>query len=230
MKNYVVVGGSSGIGKSLTQKLQLSGHNVFATFKSNKPPESSGVQYSFLDVADEKLSIENLPENIDGVVYCPGTINLKPFNRLKPNSFIEDFEIQVLGAVKTLQYLFPYLKKSELASVVLFSTVAVQQGFNFHSQVAVSKGAIEGLTRSLAAEWAPHIRVNAIAPSLTKTNLSQKLINTDEKIENNAERHPMKRIGKPEDIADLAEFLLSPSSSWITGQVISVDGGMSTIK
>ena len=138
--------------------------------------------------------------------------------------------MQVLGAIKAIQMVLPILKKSEQASILLFSTVAVQSGFNFHSQVSVSKGAIEGLTKSLAAELAPSIRVNAIAPSLTDTPLAAKLLNTDQKREANAQRHPLKRIGTAEDIAETAAFLLSRKSSWITGQIIHVDGGMSSIK
>jgi len=124
----------------------------------------------------------------------------------------------------------PRLKKSENASIVLFSTVAVQTGFNFHSQVAVSKGAIEGLSRSLAAEFAPKIRVNAIAPSLTDTGLASKLLSSEEKKQANAERHPLKKIGTPKDIAEMAVFLLSEKANWITGQILHVDGGMSSIK
>ena len=163
-------------------------------------------------------------------VYCPGSIQLRPFGRIKPESFINDFELQVIGAIKVLHYVLPRLKASEHASVVFFSTVAVQTGFNFHSQLAVSKGAIEGLTRALAAEFSPNIRVNAIAPSLTDTPLAGKLLSSDEKKEANAMRHPLKKIGSPKNIADAALFLLTENSSWITGQIMHVDGGISTIK
>jgi NAD(P)-dependent dehydrogenase (short-subunit alcohol dehydrogenase family) len=138
--------------------------------------------------------------------------------------------LQVVGAVKAIQGILPNLKQAENASVVLFSTVAVQSGFNFHTQVSASKGAIEGLTRALAAELAPGIRVNCIAPSLTDTPLAGKLLNSDEKKEANAQRHPLKRIGTPSDIASMAAFLLSGASSWMTGQVLHVDGGMSSIR
>lgn len=231
MKNYLIIGGSSGIGKSLCQTLADAGHQVYATYNQH-PPEggSSSIQYSALDVMAEAMDLDFLPEQLDGVAYCPGSINLKPFHRIKAAAFVEDYKLQVVGAVKILQAVMPRLKAGEGASVVLFSTVAVQLGFNFHAQVAASKGAIEGLTRSLAAEWAPTIRVNAIAPSLTDTPLAAKLLSSDEKKEANAQRHPMKKIGTPEDVAQMAAFLLSDQSSWMTGQIISLDGGMSSIK
>ena len=178
--------------------------------------------------ADE-LDKNDLPDEIHGVVYCPGSINLKPFRALKPAQFQQDFEINVLGAVKVLQAAQRKLKKGE-ASVVLFSTVAVGQGMPFHASVAASKGAIEGLTKSLAAEWAPNIRVNCIAPSLTDTPMAARLLSTPEKIEASGNRHPLKRVGTATEIADLAAFLLSEKSSWITGQIIGIDGGMSTLK
>ncbi len=230
MKNYLIIGGSSGIGQSLTQGLAQSGHQVFATFNQHTQNSSQNIHYSYLNVMEETLDLDFLPEQLHGVAYCPGSINLKPFSRIKPNSFLEDYQLQVLGAIKVLQAVWPKLKKTASSSVVLFSTVAVQLGFNFHSQVAASKGAIEGLTRSLAAEWAPSIRVNAIAPSLTDTPLAAKLLSTDEKKEANAQRHPLKKIGSPEDIAEMAAFLLSEKSSWMTGQVLHLDGGMSKVK
>ncbi len=231
MKNYLIVGGSSGIGKSISQTLTQSGHKVFATFNKHKPETTSAdLHYSFIDVLNEELDLDFLPDQLNGVVYCPGSINLKPFSRIKPNAYVDDFNLQVVGVIKVLQSVVNRLKRTENSSVVLFSTVAVQLGFNFHSQVAVSKGALEGLTRSLAAEWAPQIRINAIAPSLTDTPLASKLLSTEEKREANAAKHPMRRIGNPEDIAQMAAFLLSEKSSWMTGQILHVDGGMSSIK
>ncbi|MBX2872554.1 MAG: SDR family oxidoreductase [Saprospiraceae bacterium] len=227
MKNILVVGASSGIGKSLTHLLQQAGHNVIGTYRSN---ELSGSQFHYLDVLEEEISLGFLPESLDGLVYCPGSINLKPFARLKPAAFEEDYKLQVIGAIKVLQAALKPLKKSDSASVVLFSTVAVQAGFNFHAQVAASKGALEGLTRALAAEFAPKIRVNCIAPSLTDTPLASKLLNSDDKKAANAQRHPLKKIGTPEDIAEMAAFLLSDKSTWISGQVMHVDGGMSNLK
>lgn len=227
MKNILIVGASSGIGKALAELLQEDGHNVMGTYRSN---ELSGSQFHYLDVLEDEISLDFLPDSLDGLVYCPGSINLKPFARLKPAAFEEDYKLQVVGAVKVLQAALKSLKKSEAASVVLFSTVAVQAGFNFHAQVAASKGALEGLTRSLAAEFAPRIRVNCIAPSLTDTPLAAKLLNSDDKKAANAQRHPLKKIGTPEDIAEMAAFLLSEKSAWISGQVLHVDGGMSNLK
>ncbi|WP_107039859.1 SDR family NAD(P)-dependent oxidoreductase [Brumimicrobium mesophilum] len=231
MKNYLIIGGSSGIGAAVTDILSKNNNAIFATYNSNSNnPDTELIKYHHLDVLDSAFDFDFLPEILDGMVYCPGSINLKPFSRIKPDDFLTDFNLQVNGAISVLQKVLPRLKKSELASVIMFSTVAVQNGFNFHSQVAASKGAIEGLTRSLAAEFAPKIRFNAIAPSLTDTKLASKLLSSEEKKEVNAERHPMKKIGSAQDIAEMAVFLLSDKAKWITGQIIHVDGGMSTIK
>jgi len=230
MKNYLIIGGSTGIGAAIVKQLADKGNRVYATYNEHPIDAQDGIIPLKLNILEDIEALEDLPETLDGVVYCPGSIQLRPFARLKPESFIKDFELQVLGAIKVLQYVLPGLKASKQASVVLFSTVAVQTGFNFHSQVAASKGAIEGLTRSLAAEFAPAIRVNAIAPSLTDTPLAAKLLSSDEKKEANAMRHPLKKIGSPRNIADAATFLLSENSSWITGQIMHVDGGISNIK
>ena len=167
---------------------------------------------------------------IDGLAYCVGSIQLKPFHRFTEEDFIRDYQLQVLGAVKVIQEILHKLKQSSSPSIVLFSTVAVQTGFTFHSLVSASKGAIEGLTKALAAELSPKIRVNCIAPSITQTPLAGALLNTEEKITANGQRHPLGRIGQPNDIAELAAFLLSEKSSWITGQIMHIDGGISTIK
>lgn len=230
MKNYFIIGGSSGIGRALSKQLTTAGNQVYGTYYKNQPNDvQPNEHFTFLDVTDENLNLDFLPETIDGLIYCPGSINLLPFARIKPADFIADFNLQVLGAIKTIQATLPKLKKGQEPSIVLFSTVAVQTGFNFHSQVALSKGAIEGLTKSLAAEFAPTIRVNAIAPSLTDTNLAAKLLNSDEKRLQNAQRHPLKKIGTPDNIAEVAAFLLSSQAQWITGQIIHVDGGISSI-
>ena len=171
-----------------------------------------------------------MPDEIHGLAYCPGSINLKPFHRFTDEDFIEDFKLQVLGATKIIKDLLPKIKKSKNASIVLFSTIAVQTGFSFHSQVAISKGAIEGLSRSLAAELAPTIRVNAIAPSLTNTNLASKFLNTPEKFSLQSKNNPLKKVGEAKDIAEAALYLLSEKSSWVTGQVLHIDGGFSNIK
>ena len=231
MANYLIVGGSSGIGKSLVDQLVQEGHQVFATYNTHSQDASfSNLSYHALNVLDEKIDLSFLPERLDGIAFCPGAIALRPFVRIQPADFIADYNLQVVGAIKVIQAALPALKNAEQASIVLFSTVAVQLGLNFHSLVSASKGAIEGLTKSLAAELAPKIRVNAIAPSLTNTPLAASLLNSDQKIETNAERHPLKRVGQPEDISAMAAFLLGSKTSWITGQILSVDGGMGALK
>lgn len=231
MANYFIVGGSSGIGLTLANLLAGEGHQVYATHNTHPiQPENNLISYHALNILDENISVEFLPEIIDGIVYCPGSINLRPFDRIKPADFLIDYNLQVAGAVKMIQAVLPKLKKSANASITLFSTIAVQNGLPFHSQVAASKGAIEGLTRALAAEFAPSIRVNCIAPSLTDTPLAAGLLNTDQKREANALRHPLKKIGSAADIAHMAAFLISDKAGWITGQVMHVDGGMSSVK
>jgi NAD(P)-dependent dehydrogenase (short-subunit alcohol dehydrogenase family) len=228
MSNFLIIGASSGIGLSLATQLSAQGHTVYGTY--NTHPTEANFSMHALNVLDETISLDFLPEVIHGVVYCPGAINLRPFARIKPEDFLADYNLQVVGAIKCIQAALPKLKLAESASIILFSTVAVQMGLNFHSQVSASKGAIEGLTKALAAELAPKIKVNCIAPSLTNTPLAAALLNTEEKIEANAQRHPLKRIGAASDIASMCAFLLSENASWITGQIYAVDGGMSTIK
>ena len=223
-RNIVIVGGSSGIGKATAEMLKEAGAHLFLYSKS-------GSGTIALDTSVDFGEIPGLPEVIDGVVYAPGTINLKPFHRISIEDFKNEMEINFFGAVRVLQACLKGLKKSNSPSVVLYSTVAVQTGMGFHAGIASAKGAIEGLTRSLAAEWAPSkIRVNAIAPSLTETPLASALLSTPEKKEASDKRHPLGRIGSAEDIASSTLFLLSPQSAWMTGQILHVDGGMSTLK
>lgn len=230
MKNIVIIGGSSGIGEAITNELAKSNNAIYASYNKNIKESNDKIYYFYLDVLANQQEINFLPDQIDGLVYCPGSILLKPFARISADEFLQDYQLQVIGAVKIIQQLLPKLKKSPAASIVLFSTVAVQTGFNFHSVVAASKGAIEGITKALAAELAPKIRVNCIAPSITNTPLAATLLNTEEKITANAQRHPLKKIGTAEDIASMACFLLSDQAAWITGQIMHVDGGMSSIK
>jgi len=231
MANYLVIGASSGIGEKVTEKLAHFGHHVYGTYCKNSVFSSTeNIEYHALDVLDETISLDFLPENLAGVIYCPGSINLRPFERIKPADFLNDYNLQVIGAIKIIQAVASRLKSTENASIILFSTVAVQLGLPFHSQVSASKGAVEGLVKALAAEYAPKVRVNGIAPSLTDSPLASSLLNTEQKREVNAQRHPMKRVGTTEDIANLAEFLLSSKASWITGQIMHVDGGISTLK
>jgi 3-oxoacyl-[acyl-carrier protein] reductase len=227
MKKIIIAGASSGIGQDLAQQLIAQGHSIISV--SRNQPSFDVSQHITYDV----LSAEELPAiegPIDGLVYCPGTINLRPFKALKQQDFQNDFNVNVLGAIKIIQKYLPNLQASQQASVVLFSTVAVQTGMAFHTSVAAAKGAVEGLGRALAAELSPKIRVNVVAPSLVKTPLAGRLTDTDVKIAAAAERHPLKRIGQSAEIAALAAFLLSDNAGWITGQVLHVDGGMSSLK
>ncbi len=231
MENYLIIGGSRGIGRELANQLAQSGKQVIATFNINKPAEyHPHIQYHHLDVLDENAALDFIPPELTGLVYCPGTINLRPFERIKPADFETDYKIQVIGAIRIMQAALPALKKAVNGSIVLFSSVAAKTGLPFHTQVAASKGAIEGLTKALAAEYAPSIRVNCIAPSLTDTPLAASLLNTEQKRQANAGRHPLKRTGTTEDIANMAAFLLSEKASWITGEILHVDGGMSSLK
>lgn len=213
-RNIVIIGGSHGISEKLAENLKAQDNLICLS-------RSTG-----FNVETDALP-SDLPEVIDGVVYAPGSINLKPFHLLKLEDFEHDFKLNALGAVKILQALYPRLRKSESASVVLFSTIAVQKGMSFHASIAMAKGAVEGLVRSLSIEWAPKIRVNAIAPSLIDTPLAAKITSNQKALETTIEKHPMKRIGTSGDVAEIAEFLLSERSSWITGQILHVDGGLS---
>jgi NAD(P)-dependent dehydrogenase (short-subunit alcohol dehydrogenase family) len=232
MQNYFIVGGSSGIGLEIVRSLHQQNHAIYVGSRSNETlAEFDGLNHLELDAQADSIEVEGLPDTLNGLVYCPGTIRLKPFQRLTIDDFMADLQVNFLGAVKTIQACLPRLKKSPAgAAIVLFSTVAVKTGMPFHASVAGAKAAVEGLTRSLAAEFAPRIRVNAIAPSLTDTPLARGLLSSEEKHKASAERHPAKRIGTPQEIARVAVHLLSEASDWITGQIIHVDGGMSTLR
>ena len=232
-KKIVIIGGSHGISSKLTELLLDEGQEVFCFSRTKGELENlnnSNLHHHEFDVLQDDLKDFEIPEQVDGLIYAPGSINLKPIRGLKEEDFKNDFEINVLGAVKSIQALLKPLKKSDLSSVVMFSTVAVQQGMPFHASVAASKGAVEGLGRSLAAELAPKVRVNVIAPSLTETPMAERLLSSDDKRKSSAERHPMKAVGTADDQAHLAAFLLSDKSKWMTGQVIGVDGGLSALK
>jgi NAD(P)-dependent dehydrogenase (short-subunit alcohol dehydrogenase family) len=193
--------------------------------------ELIGIRHVPFDVTQTEFSSDGLPDKLCGLAYCPGTIRLRPFARLTEDEFLEDYRINLLGAVAVIKGCLNSLKKADhTAAIVLFSTVAVGTGMPFHASIASAKGAVEGLTRSLAAEFAPRIRVNAIAPSLTDTPLAKALLADESKRTAAADRHPLKRTGTPRELAEVAHFLLSDSASWITGQIISVDGGMGAVR
>ena len=200
-KNILLIGGSSGIGLSLVNQISQD-HNVYVACRANNSlPEN--VNYINYDVLNDELDSSLFPETIDSFIYLPGSINLRPFKSLSIESFKEDLEINFIGLIKSLKSVLKNLTASNSASIVLFSTVAVQRGMPFHSSVSSSKGAIEGLAKSLAAEFSPKIRVNVIAPSLVNTPLANRFLNNDIKIEKSANRHPLKRIGSACDIANL---------------------------
>ena len=230
MKNILIIGAGKGIGLNVAQLLKAE--NLY-TISRNSTPELDHLetQFSEIDITKDDLSTLALPEQLHGLVYCPGSINLRPFNRLSEEDFLADFHQNFLGAVKIIQKCLPALKKSGGASIVLFSTVAAKVGMPFHTSIAASKGAIESFARSLAAEVSgAKIRVNVIAPSLSDTALAAQLLSTEEKREASAKRHPLQRIGSTDDSAQMVEFLLSDKSSWMTGQVIGIDGGLGNIK
>jgi len=228
-KNILIIGGSSGIGLALAEQLAPQ-NNVYVASRSNEALQHLDVQHISFDATQDELDTSQLPDVLHGFIYCPGSINLRPFKGLKLEAFQSDFEINVLGAVRSLKSVLSLLSASGDAAVVFYSTVAVQTGMPFHSSVASSKGAIEGLTRSLAAEFAPKIRVNAVAPSLVNTPLASKFLNNEAKMDKANERHPLGRVGSAKEIAQATVFLLGEESSWMTGRVLQLDGGIGNLK
>lgn len=225
-KNILLIGGSTGIGKSIADKLKKD-HQVFMA--SRNDPEDDQIHHLAFDVLKDDTSSLDLPEELHGFVYCPGSIDLKPFKMIKPETFEKEMQLNFFGLVRSLKGVLDKLKNANQASLIFFSTVAVKTGMPFHTSVAAAKGAIEGFAKSLAAEYAPSFRVNVIAPSLTDTPLAEKLLSSEEKKTKMGERHPLKRTGTASDIANLAVYLLSEDSSWMTGQILGVDGGLSTL-
>lgn len=222
MKNYLIIGGSKGVGEQIVKELSEKGNFCHVISRSEPSYEFNGDWHQLDALTD------NLPtiESIDGLVYCLGSINLKPFNRLSLEDFNSDLNVNFFGALKAFQYYLPTLKKSEQASVVMFSTVAVQSGMTYHASIAAAKGAVEGLVKSLAAEFAPKIRVNAIAPSLIDSPLASGILRSDQIRENMIAKHPLKRILNPVDVSQTACFLLTDASNGITGQIIVQDNGL----
>lgn len=229
-KNILVIGASSGIGLALAQQLGQQGAHVI-TAQRRKPEGLTGTFIEWDATTPAAEAFNQLPAQLHGLVYCPGSITLKPFQRLTNEDFLKDYQVNVLGAVSAVQASLKQLKAANGASVVLFSTVAAQVGMGFHASIAAAKGAVEGLAKSLAAELVgAQIRVNVIAPSLTDTPLAGQLLSTDDKRQASAKRHPIARVGTPNDMAGTAAFLLSDAASWMTGQTLIVDGGMSALR
>ena len=223
--NVLIIGGSTGIGAALINSLNQEGHKTISINRSGETFAHTSYKCNVLN--DDLPSIE---ESINSIIYLPGSIQLKPFKNIKKEDFILDWKINFFGAVKVIQNYLPKLNSSENPSIVLFSTVAVQTGMPFHASIASAKGAVEGLTKSLAAELAPKIRVNCIALSLTATPLAARLIDNETKLKAATERHPLKQVGDAADIASLASWLISEKSKFVTGQLFKMDGGLSSIR
>ncbi|MFT4548054.1 MAG: 3-oxoacyl-[acyl-carrier protein] reductase [Verrucomicrobiales bacterium] len=223
----LLIGGNSGIGKATLAKLTASGAKLTVAARSTA---DLPIPAQIFDATQPQTPLE-IPDSLDAVIYFPGTIKLKPFHRLTAEDFQNDMQVNFFGAVNVIQQALPALKKSASgnASITLFSSVAATTGMPFHASIGSAKAAVEGLTRSLAAEFSPAIRVNAIAPSLTDTPLASQFLSSDSAREAAAKRHPLNRVGDPEQIADLVAFLASDSARFITGQILGVDGGLSSI-
>ncbi|MFT4661239.1 MAG: 3-oxoacyl-[acyl-carrier protein] reductase [Patiriisocius sp.] len=226
MKTYLIIGGSKGIGNAIVNRLCESHKTINISRTAPEISHTNVTHYSCDILTDDLPDIEH----IDGLVYCPGSINLKPISGLDLDDFRADFEINVLGAVKAIQRYLPQLKKGENPSILLFSTVAAKLGMPFHASVATSKSAVEGLVKSLGAELAPTIRVNAIAPTITDTKLAARLLRNEKMIDNITQRHPLKRFLKPEEVASTAEFLLSDKAASFSGQIFEMDCGIVSFK
>ncbi len=226
MRTVLIIGGSKGIGEALLNIL-VETTSIINISRTSPFISHENLKNYKLDVLNDEL-----PEidALDGIVYCPGSINLKPFHRIKIDDFKDDFNINVLGAVRVLQHYFDALKKGVNPSVVLFSTVAAKLGMPFHASIATAKAGVEGLVKSLGAELAPTVRINAIAPTITDTSLAEKILRNDTMKEKMADRHPLKKYLDPSEVAEMAAFLLSEKSSSISGQTIELDCGIVSFK
>lgn len=239
MKQKVIIyGGSGGIGYATGKLLRERGYDLHLVGRSKDKLALSAAEleasYTVGDVTEPGLFVQvaqDAGNAVSGLVYAVGTVNLRSLQRLTEADFLNDFRVNAAGAALAVQAALPAFKRSEgPASVVLFSSVAALQGFSLHASVGMAKGAVMGLTLSLAAELAPKVRVNAIAPSITRTPLVESMLANEQMSAAIAGLHAMQRLGTANDIASLAAFLLSPDADWITGQVISVDGGRSTLR
>ena len=228
-KNILIIGASSDIGLEICKLANADGHNIYATSRDDANANNFD-NFIQLDPNKSLDVLDDLPENIDGLVYCPGTINLRSLQRLTLEDIKNEMEVNFYGAFNIIKKVLPNLKKNDGASVVLFSTVAVKTGMPMHSSIAAAKGAVEGLTKSLAAELAPRVAINCIAPSIVDTKLAANILSTDERKQASADRHPLKTIGSINSIANSAYFLLQAKENWISGQIFRPDGGLSALK
>lgn len=226
MKTIIIVGGSKGIGEAIIEKL-IPNYLIINLSRSKPHIEHQNLKHYNCDVLSDELPAI---ERADGLIYCPGSINLKPFKRLSLDDFRTDFEINVIGAVRSIQAYAPALVQSENGSIVLFSTVATAMGMPFHASVSTAKSAVEGLMKSVAADLAPKVRVNAIAPTITQTDLAAKLLRNERMIENTIQRHPLKKFLDPSEVAAMAEYLISNGSKSVSGQVFKLDCGIVSLK
>ena len=228
-KNILIIGASSDIGLEISKLANADGHNIYATSRDDANANNFD-NFIQLDPNKSLDVLDDLPEDIDGLVYCPGTINLRSLQRLTLEDIKNEMEVNFYGAFNIIKKVLPNLKKNDGASVVLFSTVAVKTGMPMHSSIAAAKGAVEGLAKSLAAELAPRVAINCIAPSIVDTKLAANILSTDERKQASADRHPLKTIGSINSIANSAYFLLQAKENWISGQIFRPDGGLSALK
>ena len=227
MSRILIIGGSRGIGKEVLNSQLNKSKRCVVLSRTGSDINDTNLEHHVIDISSGSLPEVN---DIESLVFCPGSITLKPFLQLKDEDFLKDFEINVMGAIKCIRFYINELKKSENPSITMFSTVAVSQGMPFHSSISTAKAGIEGLTKSLAAEFAPKVRVNCVAPTLTKTDLAKGILRNERIEENISEKHPLKKICEASDVSGMVNFLVSSDAKMVTGQIMRVDSGMSTLK